>query len=91
MKTVLTIAAFALLVAFLGILVRAVPRLDLGLVVGATLLLAFWDLFCHDRLRLRRSARDMAAREAEALDAAGRGVSTHDAVMPAAGARPDGS
>ncbi|MDP3960273.1 MAG: hypothetical protein Q8Q26_09510 [Pseudorhodobacter sp.] len=37
--------AFAVLTAFLGILVWYVPRWDLGLVVGTTLVLAAVDLF----------------------------------------------
>lgn len=36
--------AFAVLTAFLGILLWEVPRLDLGMVIGATLLLALADL-----------------------------------------------
>jgi hypothetical protein len=37
--------AFAVLVAFLGILVWFVPRLDLGAVIAVVLLLAAYDLF----------------------------------------------
>lgn len=37
--------AFAMLVGFLAILLLWVPRLDLGLVIGATVILAFVDLF----------------------------------------------
>ncbi|BDA85723.1 hypothetical protein Sa4125_32650 [Aureimonas sp. SA4125] len=42
---ILAAFAFATLVGFLGILLLWVPRLDLGLVIGATVLLAFIDLF----------------------------------------------
>ncbi len=49
--SILAIVAFAVLVAFLGILVFYVPRLDLGLVVGATLLLVAYDFFWHGRKR----------------------------------------
>lgn len=44
MNNVLALFAFAILLVFLGILVWAVPRLDLIFVVGMTLLLAGWDL-----------------------------------------------
>ena len=60
MKTVLTVIAFVLLAGFLYILVSNVPRLDLALVVGATLLLAGWDLFFHDRVRIARSDRKLS-------------------------------
>jgi len=43
------LAAYALLVAFLGILVWYVPRLDLGGVVLLTLLAAGYDLFVVSR------------------------------------------
>ena len=39
--------AFAGLAAFLLILLVGVPRLDLGVVIGLTLLLAFIDFFIH--------------------------------------------
>ena len=42
---VMRLAAFAALVAFLGILIWYVPRLDLGAVVLVTLGLAGYDLF----------------------------------------------
>lgn len=45
--------AFAVLAGFLGILAWWVPRFDLLAVIGATLLLTFYDLFFHER-RLRR-------------------------------------
>lgn len=57
MNTLLTIVAFALFCAFLYILGSSVPRLDLGSVLGITVLLAGWDLFFHDRLRMRRARR----------------------------------
>ncbi len=53
--TILAFFAFAVLVAFLGILVFYVPRLDLGLVVGATLLLAAYDFFWHGRKHSRKN------------------------------------
>ena len=40
--------AFLLMLGFLGILVWFVPRLDLGVVVGLTMLLAFYDFFIHE-------------------------------------------
>lgn len=44
MNNVLALSAFALLLAFLGILLWHVPRLDLVGVVFLTVLLAGWDL-----------------------------------------------
>ena len=46
--------AFALLAAFLGILVWYVPRLDLAAVVLVTLLLAGYDFFVIGLPRNRR-------------------------------------
>lgn len=43
--------AFIVLVAFLAILVIHVPRIDLTVVIGATVLLAAWDLFTTLRPR----------------------------------------
>ena len=60
MKTLLTLLAFALLCGFLYILVKEVWRTDLSLVVGATLLLAFWDLFIHDHIKAARTKRAIA-------------------------------
>ncbi|MDZ4094161.1 MAG: hypothetical protein U1D35_04530 [Paracoccaceae bacterium] len=37
--------AFAVFLAFLGILLWFVPRLDLGIVIGLTVLLAGYDLY----------------------------------------------
>lgn len=56
MKTLLALFAFALFCVYLYILYSKVPRLDLGIVIGVTVLLAGWDLFAHDRLRRRTSA-----------------------------------
>lgn len=49
MKTLLVLIAFATLGGFLGILLWWVPRWDLGLVIGAVVALAAWDLFVHER------------------------------------------
>jgi hypothetical protein len=46
---VMRLAAFALLVAFLGVLIWYVPRLDLGAVLLVTLALAGYDLFAPGR------------------------------------------
>ncbi|MGP3698919.1 hypothetical protein [Rhodobacter sp. NSM] len=43
-RRLLPLFALLVLAAFLGILVAKVPRLDLGLVVAATMVLAAWDL-----------------------------------------------
>lgn len=48
------IAAFATLVAFLGILLWYVPRLDLGAVIAVTLILALIDLYRSAGERDRR-------------------------------------
>lgn len=45
MNNVLAILAFALMLAFLGILLWHVPRLDLTAVVALTVALAGWDLY----------------------------------------------
>lgn len=44
MNNILALAAFALMLAFLGILIWHVPRLDLIAVVAFTVVLAGWDL-----------------------------------------------
>jgi hypothetical protein len=44
MNNILALLAFGLMVAFLGILLWHVPRLDLFGVVGFTIILAGWDL-----------------------------------------------
>lgn len=44
-RFVLPLFAFAGLVVFLGVLFAGVPRLDLGLVIAFTLLLAVLDFF----------------------------------------------
>lgn len=41
--------AYAILLGFLAILIFRVPRVDLGLVIGVTLLLAGRDLFQRER------------------------------------------
>ncbi|WP_343082312.1 hypothetical protein [Ostreiculturibacter nitratireducens] len=41
----MSIFAFAILTAFLGILVWKVPRLDLGAVIAVTVALVAWDFF----------------------------------------------
>ena len=46
---VMRLTAFAALVAFLGILIWHVPRLDLGAVVLVTLIAAGYDLFIVSR------------------------------------------
>ena len=47
MRTMMAALAFLILCAFLGILLWFVPRLDLAMVIGATLLLTGFDLFVH--------------------------------------------
>lgn len=59
---VMALLAFAVLCAYLGILVFYVPRLDLGIVVGATLLLVGYDFMFHER-RLR--AKNQASIDAD--------------------------
>lgn len=49
MNKILALLAFVVLVAFLAILVIHVPRLDLACVIGATVLLAGWDLVLNLR------------------------------------------
>ncbi|WP_085931385.1 hypothetical protein [Aurantimonas manganoxydans] len=44
----LSLVAYAILCAFLLILITHVPTPDLGLVLLATVLLAGYDLFFHD-------------------------------------------
>lgn len=56
MKNLLAIAAFLVFVGFLVILVVHVPRLDLIVVIGATVVLAGWDLVLN--LRNQRNQRD---------------------------------
>lgn len=53
MNKLLAIAAFVTFVAFLGILVKHVPRMDLMSVVAFTVLLAGWDLYTSLRKRKR--------------------------------------
>ncbi len=47
MNNIMALFAYAVLVAFLGILVFHVPRIDLACIIGLTLLLAGWDLVQH--------------------------------------------
>lgn len=49
MERILTIIAFLTLCGFLGVLIYKLPRLDLGIVVGITVAMAFYDLFIHKR------------------------------------------
>jgi len=49
MERILTIIAFVILCGFLGVLIVKLPRLDLGIVIGVTVLMAFYDLFIHKR------------------------------------------
>ncbi|WP_205518832.1 hypothetical protein [Pseudotabrizicola algicola] len=44
MNNILAVLAFAIFVAFLGILVWKVQRVDLMVVIGFTVALAGWDL-----------------------------------------------
>lgn len=49
MNKIMALAAFALMLAFLGILLWHVPRLDLIAVVAITVALAGWDLVLNLR------------------------------------------
>ncbi|MCD1627331.1 MAG: hypothetical protein ACU0B7_00615 [Paracoccaceae bacterium] len=53
MNKVMAVFAFLVLVAFLAILLIHVPRLDLIVVIGFTVLLAAWDLYTTHRPRKR--------------------------------------
>lgn len=53
MNLTMALLALAMLIAFLGILILHVPRLDLIAVVGITLVLAAWDLYTTFRRRGR--------------------------------------
>ncbi|MFN3293429.1 MAG: hypothetical protein ACK4S2_12415 [Gemmobacter sp.] len=44
MDKLVAVVAYLILLAFLGILLWHVPRLDLTLVIGLTVVLAGWDL-----------------------------------------------
>ncbi len=61
MKTLLTVVAFAFLCGYLYVLGSKVPRLDLLGVIAATLLLACWDLFFHERVRKRAARLDSSS------------------------------
>lgn len=52
---ILALLALVILIAYLGILVAYVPRIDLGIVVGATVLLVVYDFLFHER-RQRKAA-----------------------------------
>lgn len=47
LERAMSIIAFAVLCGFLGILIAYVPRLDLGAVLAATVLLCGYDIFIH--------------------------------------------
>lgn len=46
-ERLMSVAAFALFVVFLGVLIVYVPRADLGVVLLVTILLCGYDLFFH--------------------------------------------
>lgn len=46
-ERLMSVAAFALFVVFLGVLIVYVPRVDLGVVLLVTILLCGYDLFFH--------------------------------------------
>lgn len=46
-ERLMSVLAFITLLAFLGVLVGWVTRVDLGVVVAATVLLCGYDLFIH--------------------------------------------
>lgn len=47
MNKLVALIAFAIMLAFLAILMWHVPRLDLGAVVAITVVLATWDLILN--------------------------------------------
>ncbi|MFC5069452.1 hypothetical protein [Flaviflagellibacter deserti] len=47
LQHLLSVLAFALLCAFLGVLISYVPRLDLGSVLVVCVVLCGYDLFVH--------------------------------------------
>lgn len=49
----MAVVAILALAGFLGILVLEVPRIDLGAVIGITLLLVLWDVVRGPRDRRR--------------------------------------
>ena len=55
---VMALLALAVLTAFLVILIVYVPRLDLGLIIGATLLLVAYDFLVHEARVKKSSATD---------------------------------
>lgn len=48
-ERLLTLVAFLVLAGFLAVLVLKVMRVDLGVVIGLTIAMAFYDLFIHKR------------------------------------------
>jgi hypothetical protein len=46
-ERILTTIAFLTLTCFLGVLIYKVWRVDLGVVIGLTIAMAFYDLFIH--------------------------------------------
>lgn len=53
-NTILAAFAFAVIAIFLGILLWRVPRIDLGIVIGITAAMAFYDFFFY---RMRNGSR----------------------------------
>ncbi|MBC7281352.1 hypothetical protein [Hoeflea sp.] len=49
MERLLTIIAFLVFCGFLGVLILKLPRLDLGIIIAITVVMAFYDLFIHKR------------------------------------------
>ncbi|MEN3791319.1 hypothetical protein [Fulvimarina sp. MAC3] len=47
LEKILSLIAFVIFCAFLGVLIWKVPRIDLALVLGFTVLLTAYDLFVH--------------------------------------------
>ncbi|MGQ7845419.1 hypothetical protein ACUNV4_13130 [Granulosicoccus sp. 3-233] len=60
----MALLALAVLTAYLVILVVYVPRLDLGLIIGATLLLVAYDFLIHEHRRKSSATADDAERSA---------------------------
>jgi hypothetical protein len=52
-ETILAAFAIAVLLAFLGILLWEVPRLDLGVIIAVTVIFAVWDLLTSHGDRTR--------------------------------------
>ncbi|MER0238091.1 hypothetical protein [Fulvimarina sp. MAC8] len=47
LEKLLSLIAFVILCVFLGILIWNVPRIDLAVVLGFTIVLTAYDLFVH--------------------------------------------